>query len=263
MNSIDTLTSLVQRRPATSPRLGVYLREIRAEILRSLRTPAFLVPTLAMPLGFYTLFALVLAPRGSDTGVYILATYGVLAALGPCLFGFGAGIASDRDAGILGLKRISPLPPAAFLIARLASAALFTLVVVLALDALAAGGAGVRLTALSWLALLGVHLLSVLPFCLLGLCIGLRTGASAAMALSNLLFIGLAVLGGLWIPLSMFPQALQQAALVLPTYHMSALALQAVGHGIGGSAWVHGLCAAGYVVLFGGLAWRAWTAHTH
>ena len=262
MNTIDLLTNAARPATATFPRLGVYLREIRAEILRSLRTPAFLVPTLAMPLGFYTLFALVLAPGGSDTAVYILATYGVLAALGPSLFGFGSGIASDRDAGILGLKRISPLPAGAFLIARLASATLFTLVVVLALDALAAAGAGVRLPAEAWLALLAVHLLSVIPFCLMGLCIGLRTGASAAMAISNLLFIALPVLGGLWMPLSMFPPMLQKLAFALPTYHLSALALQAVGHGIGGSAWMHGLCAAGYVGLFGGIGLRAWSART-
>jgi ABC-2 type transport system permease protein len=209
------------------------------------------------------LFALVLAPPGSDAGVYVLANYGVLAALGPSLFGFGAGIASDRDAGILGLKRISPLPPGAFLVARLVSAASFTLVVLLGLDALAAGGAGVRLPLHVWLALLSVHLLGVIPLCLLGLCIGLRTGASVAMALTNVLFIGLAVLGGLWLPLSMFPPALREFAVALPTYHLSALALQAVGHGIGGSAWVHGVCTAGYGVLFGGFAWRAWVARTH
>jgi hypothetical protein len=56
---------------------------------------------------------------------------------------------------------------------------------------------------------------------------------------------------------------MQKVALVLPTYHMSALALQAVGLGIGGSARMHGLCAAAYVLVFGGLAWRAWTANTH
>jgi ABC-2 type transport system permease protein len=263
MNAMNTLTSPSQPRMAARRRLGLYTREIRAEILRASRTPAFLVPTLAMPLGFYILFALVLAPRGSDAGVYILATYGVLAALGPSLFGFGAGIASDRDAGILGLKRISPLPPAAFLVARLASAALFTFIVLIGLDILAVWGAGVRMPVDRWLTLLMVHLLSVLPFCLLGLCIGLRTGASAAMALTNFLFIALAVLGGLWVPLSMFPPALQSVALALPTYHLSALALQAVGHGIGGSAMMHGLAAVAYVALFGSFAWRAWTARAH
>ena len=216
MTTLDIPGKPIRREAISSPRSGIYFREIRAEVLRSLRTPAFLVPTLAMPLAFYALFALILAPRGSATGVYILATYGVLAALGPSLFGFGAGIASDRDAGILDLKRISPLPPGAFLIARLAGAAFFTFIVLLGLYALAAGGAGVRMPAGAWLTLLCVRLLSVLPFCLLGLCVGLRTGASAAMAVTNVLFIGLAVLGGLWMPLSMFPQALQQFALALP-----------------------------------------------
>ncbi len=116
--------------------------------------------------------------------------------------------------------------------------------------------------AASWLAMLGVHLISVLPFCLLGLCIGLSTGSSVAMALTNIAFVSLAVLGGLWMPLSLFPPWLQHVAYALPTYHVGFLALAAARGQAPDGTVVHILATAGFVAAFGGFAWRAWAAAT-
>ena len=248
--------SMIAPSPST-PRL--YVREARAELLRAWRTPAFAVPTLVLPLAFYTLFAIVLAQPGAQTAPYALATYGVYAALAPCLFGFGSVIAADRDSGILGLKQASPLPIAAFFVARLAAASIFTLVVLLGLYLLAAWGAGVAMPAAAWAAMGLAHLAAVLPFCLLGLCVGLRASTSAAMAISNVLFFGLSILGGLWIPVFLFPQWMQTFAVFLPSSHLAALALFAVGQPAAGSAWVHGLVVLGFVLGFAALAWKSWT----
>ena len=59
---------------ATMPRrrvFGAYLQEARSEILRYLRTPSFLLPTLLFPSVFYLMFGIILgrnngadAPRG-------------------------------------------------------------------------------------------------------------------------------------------------------------------------------------------------------
>jgi ABC-2 type transport system permease protein len=234
------------------------LREARAELLRAWRTPAFAAPTLLLPLAFYTLFAIILAPAGSGTAAYSLATYGVYVALAPCLYGFGATIAADRDSGILGLKQVSPLPVTAFLVAKLSAALVFTAVELLALYLLAAWGAGVSLPVAGWVGMTLAHLASVLPFCLLGLCVGLRTSNSAAMALTNVLFFGLAILGGLWIPLFVFPHAMQIFALLLPSSHLAALALAAAGQPAGVPA-VHGLVLVGFVAALSVLARKSWT----
>ncbi len=238
---------------------GIYLRETRAALLRAWRTPAFAVPTLILPWAFYALFAIVLAPPGSGTAGYALATYGIFAALGPCLSGFGIGVAADRDLGILRLKQVSPLPPAAFLIARLGASLVFTAVVLVGLYALAAWGAGVELPRRAWLALAGVHLSAVAPFCLLGLCIGLRAPGSAAVALSNVLFLALSVLGGLWIPLFLFPAWMQRLAVALPTSHLAALALAAAGRGDDGHALGHAAFVAAFALGCAVLARRFWS----
>ena len=238
--------------------LPLLLRECTAEVTRAWRQPSFAVPTLVLPLAFYALFGIALARPGEGNAGYLLATYGVFAALGPSLFGFGAGLAAEREAGTLALKQVSPLPAWAFLGARLATAVLFTLLVVLALYAMAGFGGGVALERGQWATLLAVHLGSVVPFCLAGMCVGLSLKASGAMAVTNVLFMGLAVLGGLWIPAFLMPELMQAVAQVLPSFHLAELALSATGRQVAGSPLSHLAPVVAFSLACGGLAISLW-----
>ncbi|BAL95272.1 ABC transporter permease [Rubrivivax gelatinosus] len=233
--------------------------ETRAEWLKAWRQPAFAVPTLALPLAFYALFAIVLTRPGSGNAAYLLATYGVFAALGPALFAFGAGVAQEREAGQLALKQIAPLPVPLYLGAKLIVCMGFTALVVAGLYALAAWGAGVVLPRAAWAALAAVHVGAALPTGLLGLVIGLRLSGQAAMAVSNLVFLALAVLGGLWMPVFLFPPWMQVLALAMPSHHLAEIALAASGRDIGGSLPGHAAAVAGFMLVFAagaGWAWR-------
>ena len=59
-------------RPAVTARAARWGLEIRIELLRMLREPAFVVPVLAFPTLFYLLFG-VLLNRGSGAAEYLLA----------------------------------------------------------------------------------------------------------------------------------------------------------------------------------------------
>lgn len=234
-----------------------YLAEFRSEMLKAWRSPEFAFPTLALPLIFYALFGLVLA-RGVDAPKYLLATYGVFAALGPAMFGFGAGVAMERDQGLLALKRVAPMPAAAYMVAKLLMSMVFTFITVLALYALAALFGAVTMPRGAWLALAAVHVLATVPFALLGLGIGLAMKGTAALAVCNILFLLLAVLGGLWIPIDAFPKVLQLVGQWLPTYHLAELALLVSGRNRASTIEVHLAAIAGYCVLFLVLALLAW-----
>jgi len=239
--------------------VAIYLREARAEIVRSFRMPEFALPTLALPVLFYALFGVVLARPGSGTAGYLLATYGVFAAIGPALFGFGAGIGYEREQGVLALKQVSPLPAGAYLGSKLAATLVFTAIVLVMLYALAAWAGGVALERGAWATLFAIHLGCVLPFGLLGLGVGLTLKGGGAVAVSNLLFFALAVLGGLWIPLFVFPQWLQTLAVAVPSFHFAELALMAVGRSDPAGAWLHIAAGCGFALvcgLYAGWAWR-------
>ncbi|HET7591628.1 MAG TPA: ABC transporter permease, partial [Rhodanobacteraceae bacterium] len=115
-----------------------YLLESRYEFLRLLRTPSFALPTILFPSMFYLLFGVVLAgsERGFDAAKYMLATYSVFGVMAPGLFGFGVVVAMEREQGLLTLKRALPMPPGAYLVAKMVMAMLFAALITLLLMAL-------------------------------------------------------------------------------------------------------------------------------
>ncbi|WP_420449930.1 ABC transporter permease [Candidatus Palauibacter sp.] len=216
---------------ATLARRGrIYVLEARYQFLMVLRDPAFAIPTLLFPLIFYLFFGVVMGAGSFSVAAptYMLATYSVFGTLGPSLFGFGAGLAMERDSGVLLLKRTTPMPAAAYLLAKVAMAIAFGAVVVLGIFLLGAHGAGVMLYRWQWFALAGVVLAGVIPFCALGLAVGAWARGRAAVAITNLVFFPMAMLSGLWIPITVFPAALQDIANVFPAYHQAQLALKII-----------------------------------
>jgi ABC-2 type transport system permease protein len=205
-----------------------YIAEIGAECLKLVRAPEFILPTLILPVVFYTMFA-VIVPGSNQNAPYLLATFGVFAVMGPALFGFGAGVAQERERGWLKLKRAVPAPAFAYILAKTA-ATLVMAAAGLALVYAAAGMlAGVTLERSTWALLLCVHLAAALPFVFIGLTLGFVLGANGAVAAANLAFLALALLGGLWIPIMVFPDLMQQIAWFLPSFHLAEIALAAAG----------------------------------
>ena len=142
-----------------------YLLEARYEFLRLLRTPSFSLPCLLFPPVFYLLFGVLLGGKGGPTAAtYMLAGYSVFGVMGVALFGFGVTVAMDREQGLLNLKRAQPMPPGAYLVAKMAMAVLFAAIILLLLAAIAAGVARVQLSAAQWAGWAATCLLGVLPF---------------------------------------------------------------------------------------------------
>ena len=241
--------------------LGAYLQETRAEILRYLRNPGFLVPTLFLPLAFYLMFGIFLGhANGPDAPRYLLAAYGTFGVMAPGLFGFGVALSMERDNGLLTLKRALPMPPGAYLIGKMAMAMLAAAVVSCALLAMASLLAHVAMTPLQKLALFTTDLFGTLPFCAMGLMLGMLIKGTGAPGVVNLIYLPMAFMSGLWFPLSLMPKIVQQWAPVWPAYHLNQLALNAVGLGQG-AVWPHMAALAALTVLFLAVAVRRLRRH--
>jgi ABC-2 type transport system permease protein len=240
------MNALVVAVPTAAPAWRTYLLEARYEFLRVLRTPTFALPTLLFPPLFYLLFGLLLNRGSSNAAHYLFATYSVFGVMAPALFGFGAGVAIERERGWLALKRVAPMPPGAYLIAKGAMAMLFAVIIYVVLATMAFALGGVRLAAGQWLLLGVIAAAGVLPFCALGLMIGSRANAAAAPAFVNLIYLPMAFLSGLWMPLSMLPAVVGQLAPLWPAYHLAQLALAVVGRGDGSALLPHLLAPAAF-----------------
>ncbi|MFT3761385.1 MAG: ABC transporter permease [Pseudoxanthomonas sp.] len=244
----------------TSRLLRAYAEEARAEILRYLRNPGFMLPMLAFSTVFYVMFGIVLNHGNADAQRYLLASYATFGVMAPGLFGFGVSLASDRDNGLLTLKRALPMPPLAYLLGKMAMAMLMAAIVMSLLLALGAFVAHVPLTAAQAGAMLATGVFGVLPFCALGMLLGTLIKGQGAPGLINLVYLPMAFLSGLWLPLSMLPKALGQIAPVWPSWHLNALMQTAAGTRQGDVA-VHVLVLAAFTAVFLLLAARRLRRH--
>lgn len=237
---------------------GVWRREAVTEVKRSLRLPQFLLPTALTPAAFYALFTLALPhPEVPGYAVSTLAGYGVFAATGPALFGFGAGVAVEREQGLIELKRVSPMPAGAYVAAKLAAAVTITAFALALIYALAVV-AGARLSAGTWIVLAMLHLASAIPFALIGFGMGMRMTAKGAVAIANALFLGFSILGGLWVPSAMLPGWMQTLGAFTPSYHLGQIARAILDLPMTGSPWAHGAAVVAMTAAAAAWAWTGW-----
>ena len=235
---MDTIAGSTLGRPRHRL-LRSYLLEAKYEFLRLLRTPMFSLPTLLFPAMFYLLFGVLLNRGDPAAATYLFATYGVFGVMGAALFGFGVTVAMDREQGLLMLKRALPMPPGAYVAAKMAMAVIFGVFVALLLALLGAWAGGVSLRPSQWALLLLVHVAGALPFSAIGLYIGTLASGSAAPAVVNLVYLPLSLLSGLWLPLAMLPGVFATLAPLWPPYHAGQLTLKVVGMDAGQPVSLH------------------------
>jgi ABC-2 type transport system permease protein len=236
--------------------LGVLAVETKYEFLKLSRLPAYVIPTIAFPLMFYTIFGLAFGGRSSGSltvATYLIATMGAFGVIGASMFGLGVGVAGERGQGWLTVKRASPMPLATYFGAKVLMAMIVSAIIVVLLFLLGFVFGHVRLPAAQWLALGGSLVLGAVPFCALGLAIGYLAGPNSAPPIVNMIYLPMSFGSGLWMPLEMLPHFVQRSAPALPPYHLARLALGTVGLDPG-SASVHAVALAGYTVGFLGLA---------
>src|SRR5436190_23795560 len=90
------------------------------ELRRMLRTPGFLVFTIAMPLVVYLVFSNLGSLTGQDrhdTALYAMVTIGGYGAIGPAL-NYGPGVVSARSLGWVRRPRVTPPSPVNAVLAK-------------------------------------------------------------------------------------------------------------------------------------------------
>ena len=237
----------------TAPsQLRIYRNEICFELLKLVRTRSYLFSMIGFPVIFYLLFGVANKNdmyQHHSIARYLLAGYSCFGAMGSALFGIGAGLAFERGHGWLELKRSSPMPATAYLLAKLCVAVTFGVGITTLLIGLGVTFAGVHLTAVEALSLLGTIAAGVLPFASLGFIVGLLMPSNAAPGVINLIYLPLSFCGGLWMPIETLPHWMQVLAHGLPSFWFSRLALGTLGYWDGSSATAWNRLA-GYTVLF-------------
>lgn len=252
--------------PATTARrpglLPAVLSYAELELHRASRNRRYLMTAIIFPVVFYALFTGVLQGGGADPTAggglvwktYYMVSMAAYGAIGAALGG-AIVIATERRSGWTRLLRTTPLPPVGYVAGKLIVSYVVTLP---SIGLVLLAGAVLNHVALppaTWLQIYLSMLVGALPFAALGLLLGYLFDANSAQGGMMITYFALAILGGLWVPVSTMNGVLVTIADVLPAYHLGNLGWRALAGGGPDPADLAVL--AGYAVAIGALVlWR-------
>ncbi|WP_435125796.1 ABC transporter permease [Actinacidiphila sp. bgisy144] len=233
---------------------------IRLEITRTLRNRKFMFFSVLYPAFLFLAVALsykkgdTVGGHGLSAVAYLMVSMAAFGAMTAVLMGNAERIAREREKGWVRQLRLTALPGRGYVTAKVASAATVSLPSILVVLLIGGLVKDVRLDAWQWVAIAFSTWAGSLVFAALGVAIGYLATADVARPVSMLFYFGLAVLGGLWVPIYSFPQWLQNLAGYLPARPYVAVS-QAIE--VGGSPHPRDIAVlVVYLLLFAGAA--AW-----
>lgn len=234
--STQTTTTAAPRALAGTTDRRAPLTYLRLELKRTIRNRRLLTFTFGFPL---VLFLVIAGPQRDDQSlggsgipavVYFmagLAAWGTMTAM----IATGARIAAERSSGWQRQLRITPLTPAQYLGAKVATSYAIA-VVALLLMYVAGYLMGARVEALRWVEMTLQILVGLLPFAALGVLIGHLVSADSVGPLMGGGVAIIAFLSGTWFPLDQ-GSTLYDIGRQLPSYWL----VQAGRIGTGAGGW--------------------------
>jgi ABC-2 type transport system permease protein len=211
------------------PPVAPFLAYLRLEVRRTLRNRRYLVFTIAFPVLIYLLYTAVLPQTGNGGTLdglawpaYFLVSMASYGAIGAAM-SQASPIAAERRGGWARQLRVTPLPGAAYVAAKVASAILLTVPALVLVSAAAVTVNHVDVPIGSWVALVATLAVGAIPFAALGLLLGYVLDVESAQGGMVLALFSLAILGGLFAPLDAFPPALATIGRMLPSSHLASL----------------------------------------
>ncbi|UQI48074.1 ABC transporter permease [Streptomyces sp. HU2014] len=234
---------------------------IKLEIQRTLRNKKFMFFSVLYPAGLYLLIAggasstEVVEGTGLTVPLLMMVSMASFGALTAVLVGNSERIAKEREKGWVRQLRLTALPGRGYVTAKVASAAVVSLPSILVVFGVAALVKDVRFDAAwQWFALTGAIWAGSIVFAALGVAVGYLATGDAVRPITFIIYFGLSILGGLWMPVNTFPAWLQDIAEWVPTHAYAALG-QAIELGDAPDVKDVAVLVA-YLVIFGGAA--AW-----
>ncbi|WNS47027.1 ABC transporter permease [Paenibacillus sp. MMS20-IR301] len=227
------------------------MAQCKAELLRIIRNPYYVFWSLLMPIMFYFIFTKVVNTGTDDAPqwqAHYLMSMAAFSVMGSAIMTLGIRLVQERTQGWNTYIRITPLPASVYFLGKMFGQTVMHLFSVLCIFVAGYLINGVSLSAAEWL-LSGLWLiLGSLPFLALGTIIGSMKRVDTASGVSNVLYMGLAVAGGMWMPLEIMPKIMQSIGKWLPSYNYGSGAWAIVS---GESPkWDSVLLLAGYLAVF-------------
>lgn len=201
--------------------MSMLFAQSRVEMLRMSRNVYFVFWSLLMPVIFYVLYTRIFTTGTVDAkewNAHYLMSMTCFSVMGSSIMTLGIRLVQERVHGWVTYLRVTPLPDSIYFGGKMIGQTamhLFSIVIIFAAGYLING---VSLSTSEWIGSALWILAGSLPFLALGTCIGTFRRVDTATGLSNALYLSLALLGGMWMPLDVMPSWLAQIGQWLPSY---------------------------------------------
>jgi len=257
---MSTSTVVPDLRARRVPRLGGFnLTVLKLEIRRLTRNRRTVIISIALPILFFLLFGLnqgydKLRAGHGNVSAFVMISLALYGAVLATTFG-GAMVSIERAQGWSRQLRLTPLSPVAYIVIKVLTALVLGATSVAAVYIVGAATNKASMSVALWIGTgLSVWIGSLL-FAAFGLFLGYLLPAENVMQLIGLILALLSFAGGLFIPVSQYPVAVQDVAKWTPLYGLNQLVhTPLLGNGVDWT-WVVNVLA--WLVIFaGGAAWR-------
>ncbi len=217
---------------ALDHQLHMFRLQAAAELRRHLRAPDFAMAAVALPMFFYLIVGIARAsepvPGGGTVGGYLIVVFSIFGVLSMSLSGIGHTIVDERARGDLRLMRVTPMPAAAYLGAKLLFVVLAsaTVICLLGIEGFVTGA---RLPLATWLGTAALLLAGAVALAPIGFLVGFLVRPGSAGAVNLLILMPLSLTAGVFMDVDALPSTVRQIAQLTPTYHLSMLAQSMTG----------------------------------
>ncbi|RDI41862.1 ABC transporter permease [Falsibacillus pallidus] len=202
--------------------MNAFKMQCTAEIKRVLRNRYFVFWSLLMPIVFYYIFTNVVNTKAPDQdawNAHYLMSMTVFSVMGSSIMTLGIRLVQEKAQGWSTYMRITPLSDTVYFAAQMVGQSVIHILSVVVIFTAGALINGVSLSAFEWVMSGLWILLGSIPFLAFGTLIGLMKKVETAAGISNIIYMVLAVAGGLWMPIDVMPKLMKNIAQWLPSYH--------------------------------------------
>lgn len=231
------------------------------ESVRQLKNVRSLVFTFAVPLVMLLLFGGIYGASGAFdkvTGLpWIIVTTVQMAGYGGMMAALGQAftIVTERSVGWNRQLRLTPLSGMGYLLSKVVAALIVALASIVTLIIVSVLVFHSSLSFEAWVMVALGLWLGVIPFAFIAVLIGQFAKPQFAQPLFMVIFFGMAILGGLWVPLSVLPAWMTNIAQVVPSYWLNRLGQ--MGAHLSGDVFEPALVLLGWTLALGVLiVWR-------
>ncbi|QIL45845.1 ABC transporter permease [Vagococcus coleopterorum] len=195
-------------------------------IKRTFRDVSYILMVIGFPLMFYVLYTQMFSGDVEVNGIpwveYSLISMIAFGIVGNALSNFGVSLADEKSEGWYDFLKVSPIPESIYIGSQLLASILVSTVSMILMFVAAYLIEGISYTPLEYILFIIIMQVASIVFLALATIIG-QFGRSAK-PISLFFYLGLSLLGGLWMPVIAMPEGIQKIVTKMPTYHFAEIA---------------------------------------